>query len=473
MRSLGLLVLGAVWSSLASAQLTPLPRRSAPAVDRLLAAVEAAYRRKETDRFVSLFTDDFTQIDVNRRIEIRGTADWRSQTERVNSAHLEMSRVHHGRVVQGDLVLAEIEWSGTVRGAEFGPEANDRSYRFGGFGVLELSAGKIRRQVLFIDYATYRDQLVSPARTATERRDTAPPGRLIDIGGRRMHLHCLGRGRPTVVVDQGAGAWSVHWMHLHDDLARKSRACLFDRAGLGWSDPAPGPATSAQAADDLARLLDAAGEPAPFVLVGHSYGGYNARVFRAKHPDRVSGIVLVESGHEDQWTRLPPPLTELTRGAVGGLRELAAALRQGKDVPVQPVDSAFRDPRQRRLLEAAYRTPLPYEELADVIEAMDSATAQTRRSGSLGDLPLVVITARRSFDAFRHLPISIEASNQVWYRLQGELAGLSTCALHLWSESGDHNLQLTDPAVVIAGLGAMVEALSRDNGRRCRLADGD
>ncbi len=471
MRSLGLLVLGAVWSTPASAQLTPLPRKSAPAVDRLLSAVEDAYRRKDTDRFVSLFTDDFTQVDVNRRIEIRGTADWRRQTESVNSAHRAMSRVHYGRVVQGNLVLAEIEWSGTVRGAEFGPGANDRSYRFGGFGVLELSAGKISRQVLFIDYASYRDQLVSPARTGVERSDTAPPGRLVDIGGRRMHLHCLGWGRPTVVVDQGAGVWSVHWMHLHRRLAQSSRTCLFDRAGLGWSDPAPGPATSARAADDLARLLEAAGEPAPFVLVGHSYGGYNARVFRARHPDRVSGIVLVESGHEDQWARLPPPLTELTQGAVAGLRELAAMLRQGNDVPVEPLDSAFQDPAQRRLLEAAYRTPRPYEELADVIEAMDSSTAQTRRSGSLGDLPLVVITARRSFAAFRHLPISVEVSNQVWYQLQSELAGLSTCALHLWSESGDHNLHLTDPGIVVAGIGAMVDALSREV-RGCPIRTG-
>jgi hypothetical protein len=106
-----------------------------------------------------------------------------------------------------------------------------------------------------------------------------------------------------------------------------------------------------------------------------------------------------------------------------------------------------------------------------VIEAMDSSAAETRRSGSLGDLPLVVISARRSFDAFRHLPISVEASNQVWYQLQGELAGLSSCTLHLWSETGDHNLHLTDPAIVLAGIGAMAEALSRTSSGGCRLRD--
>ncbi len=448
---------GALWVWLAvvpggaGAQVTALPPTSSPGVDRLLARVESAYAAMDAERFVALFTEDVTQIDVNRRLEIHGEEAWLRQTRSVNAAHREMSRVHRGRMAQGNLVVVEVEWAGTVRGEEFGSGAGDRRYRFGGLAVLELSGERIRRQVVYIDYASLQEQVA---------RAPAPPGKLYDVGGRRMHLHCVGTGRPTVVVDGGAGNWSTHWVHLLRDLAAISRTCLFDRAGLGWSDPAAGPRTSTAAADDLARLLAAAEEQGPFVLVGHSYGGYNARVFQAKYPDRVRGIVLVESGHEDQWIRLPPPLAEVVRASPPFLRERAAAIRTGAVVEPEPIDSGFRDPEQRRLLEAAYRTPGPFEELAGVLEAMDSSTAAVRRSGRLGSLPLVVVTARRSFDAFRHLPIAVDSSNTVWFRLQEELAGLSSCRLHLWSDAGDHNLQVTDPAAVLEAVRAMLRSVS-------------
>jgi len=464
-RSLGMLGVMAWPFAVAAAQLTALPPTSAPAVDRLLTAIEDSYRAKDANRFVSLFTNDFSQVDVNRRITISGIDAWRRQTESVNAAHREMARLHLGRVVHGNLVISEIEWSGTVRGDEFASGTTDRPYRFSGLGVLELAGGKIRRQVLFIDYASLREQLAPLAAQGPVRA----PGRQIDVGGRQMHLHCLGRGGPTVVVDQGAGAWSTHWMHLHEALARESRVCLYDRAGLGWSEPAPGPATSERAARDLARLLQAAGERAPFVIVGHSYGGYVARVLRGMRPDLVAGIVLVESGHEDQWTRIPPPLTEITKGAVPMLREFAAAIRRGDSVPTQPVDSGYTNAGQRRLLEQFSRTPGPYEELADVVAAIDSSTAQVRRAGPLGDLPLVVVSARRSFDAFRHLPIDVAASNAVWQQLQSELVRLSSCSRHLWSESGDHNIQVTDPAIVVNAVHSMVKALSRAQRSGCPL----
>jgi pimeloyl-ACP methyl ester carboxylesterase len=195
------------------------------------------------------------------------------------------------------------------------------------------------------------------------------------------------------------------------------------------------------------------------VLAGHSYGGYVARVFRALHPDRVAGMLLVESGHEDQWTRLPAPLAELTRSAAAGMRELAAARRAGKDVPPETPDPRYADPQQRRRLEAAARTPGPLEALASIIESMDSSTAQTRRSGPLADLPLVVVSARRSFDAFRHLPIPVDSANAVWAELQRELARLSRSSVHLWSESGDHDIHLTDPAAVHAGFRTIVHAV--------------
>jgi pimeloyl-ACP methyl ester carboxylesterase len=179
--------------------------------------------------------------------------------------------------------------------------------------------------------------------------------------------------------------------------------------------------------------------------------------------------VLVESGHEEQWERLPPPLTEVTRAAVPELRAYAQMLRRGAEVPAQPIDARFTDTAQRRLLEAFALEPGQYEVLANVIESMDSTVAMMRKSQRLGDLPLLVITADRSFDAFRHLPIDVAASNEVWAALQRELLHLSTCAKQTRSPSGDHNIQLTDPEAVVRGIARLRKALRSANSHGCPL----
>jgi pimeloyl-ACP methyl ester carboxylesterase len=187
-------------------------------------------------------------------------------------------------------------------------------------------------------------------------------------------------------------------------------------------------------------------------------------------PELVAGVVLVESAHEDQWTRLPPPLTDLTKGAVPDLRAFASALRSGAEVPEQPVDAGFTDTLQRRLLQTFTRLPGQYEELANVISSMDSTVAMLRRSGSLGDLPLLVISADRSFDAFRHLPIDAAASNAVWADLQRELTGLSRCSRQLRSATGDHRIMVTNPDFVVEGIQRFRAALRARQGTSCPLS---
>jgi pimeloyl-ACP methyl ester carboxylesterase len=118
----------------------------------------------------------------------------------------------------------------------------------------------------------------------------------VDVGGYRLHITCMGTGDPAVVIDAGAGNWSVSWVVIQRQLAGDTRVCKFDRAGLGWSDPSPRPRTAAVMADELHTLLHNAGELPPFVLVGHSLGGHNARMFADRYRDEVAALVLVESG---------------------------------------------------------------------------------------------------------------------------------------------------------------------------------
>src|SRR5262249_27751526 len=135
--------------------------------------------------------------------------------------------------------------------------------------------------------------------------------RLVDIGGRRLAMVCAGSGQPVVVLESGLGAPSEGWVPVQDALAAETRVCRYDRAGRGRRDPAPTPRTARGMVADLRSLLHADGMDPPYVLVGHSVGGMNARLYAHVHPEEVAGLILVDSTHQDQFDRigplLPPP----------------------------------------------------------------------------------------------------------------------------------------------------------------------
>ncbi len=136
------------------------------------------------------------------------------------------------------------------------------------------------------------------------RRYTAP-GKLVDVGGRRMHLFCTGSGSPTVVLEAGLLSFSLQWSWVQPAVARFTRVCSYDRAGYGWSDVATWLPTAGRQSDDLRNLLATAGERGPYVLVGHSYGAFVVRAFAQRHGDSVAGVVLVDPAHPSQYSRDP------------------------------------------------------------------------------------------------------------------------------------------------------------------------
>ncbi len=141
------------------------------------------------------------------------------------------------------------------------------------------------------------------AAEATDRRRNRPPGRLVDVGGRRLHIMCAGEGTPAVVIIPAMGGLAIEWHAVQDALASHTAVCVYDRPGLGWSDPAPGWPTVTGMAYGLHRLLDAAGITPPFVVAGHSLGGLVARVFTYMYPGEVAGLALVDSSHPEQKAR--------------------------------------------------------------------------------------------------------------------------------------------------------------------------
>ncbi len=142
-----------------------------------------------------------------------------------------------------------------------------------------------------------------------------PPGQMVDVGGYRLHIHCQGESRPgtpTVVLEAPNGEAGLVWAAVQPEVAKFTRVCAYDRAGLGWSERSPKPRTIANITDELAALLAGAGVKPPYVLVGNSIGGLYARAYAHRHPDQVTGMVLVDATHEEQELRFPAAIQRVT-----------------------------------------------------------------------------------------------------------------------------------------------------------------
>jgi pimeloyl-ACP methyl ester carboxylesterase len=183
---------------------------------------------------------------------------------------------------------------------------------------LRSAASALAAAVAALAVASAAYQAAGEAR---DRRRYPPPGRLVEVGGHRLHIMCAGEGSPAVVIIPALGAYSAAWLKVQDALAAHAKVCVYDRPGLGWSDPVASWPSAPGMARELHALLEAAGVAPPFVLAGHSMGGLVARIFTHLYPDEVVGLVLVDSSHPEQARRLAPAWLQDYRG--GKLAEVA------------------------------------------------------------------------------------------------------------------------------------------------------
>ena len=278
--------------------------------------------------------------------------------------------------------------------------------------------------------------------TLVDQKKYPAPGQLIDIGGYRLHLYCMGEhtnGRPTVILEQGLGGTSPAWAWIQPEVAKVTQACAYDRDGLGWSDPAPRGTRrdGKQAAEELHTLLQKASIPAPYVLVGHSSGGLYALFFAHQYPKDVTGLVLLDSSHPNQWISTPAGQESYVSNArtysvVPALARLGLLRLKANSQP--PLD--LPDLQKKEILAFNSATK-DWDAQAAEFSATKELDDEVRAAGSLGDLPLYVLTATDHGG-----PAEME---QAWQVLQDELAQLSTNSVHKVLEGARHESLWADP----------------------------
>ena len=251
-------------------------------------------------------------------------------------------------------------------------------------------------------------------REALDRRIVAP-GQLVDVGGHRLHLRCTGSGTPTVLLEAGLGETGAYWEWISPAVARDTKVCVYDRAGRGWSDPVALPQDGVAVATDLHLLLDRAHVPGPFVLVGHSSGAQYVRIFAGRYPEQVAGMVLLDGQPAEAFEGLPSyPMFYRVFHRIFAVLPTLARLGVGR-VVVQPY--AELPTPAREMQRVHYASARFYLSLRDEFEELPASLAQARSFQSLGDRPLVVITAAQD-------------AQVGWQPLQDRLARLSTNSSH-------------------------------------------
>ena len=214
---------------------------------------------------------------------------------------------------------------------------------------------------------------------------------MVEVGEHRVHLNCIGQGSPTVVLDGGWGYTSVEWSGwVQPEVANHTRVCAYDRAGMGWSEPEPGPAHAIQTTTELHTLLQEADEEGPYVLVGHSLAGLYSRIYADRYPEEVAGMVLVDSSHPDQFEGSETARTmDRAAGVLGPLLARTGIPRVFNLYPSNPE----LPPLQREQSDSLYYTTphqvAVFEEMGTIPETMEKA----RRTGTLGEMPLTVVSA--------------------------------------------------------------------------------
>lgn len=296
-----------------------------------------------------------------------------------------------------------------------------------------------------------------------------PRGKLVDIGGLRLHINCTGTGSPAVIMEAGPDDSLVSWQLVQPEISKFTRVCSYDRAGFGWSDAPNEPRSSSNVADELDRLLTRAGVPGPYVLVAFEYGALNVRMFTSRHREQVVGMVLVDPVHPDMHHRAPftPSASTPDRfhrflsaarfrailwSVPLGLPRILGWCRKTYTFPNQPNEWTRLAP------EAAAQYCRLRAWRTEEAQATDEDGSMPAKTGPFGDMPLVMLSHDPQFGAFRRFfpPAKAAQAEETWAEMQEELRRLSSRSKRIVAKGSDRYVQIYRPELVVGAVQEIV-----------------
>jgi pimeloyl-ACP methyl ester carboxylesterase len=288
-------------------------------------------------------------------------------------------------------------------------------------------------------------------------RQFKPAGQLVDVGGHQLHFISKGTGSPTVVFEAGLdAAGSLAWRAVQDSVAQFTKTIAYDRAGVLWSERGKGPKTGAQIAEELHALLQNAGHEGPYILVGHSLAGITLRPFLDKYREEVAGLVLVDASHPEQLERFPEEARKMMQQPPTWLFKVMAEvgvvrlMTRNQKVP----GSQIEDDAQRMING---RMPVSMKGVADEIGHLADLAKESRQSGQLDSLPLIVLTANRP-DRYKEFPDTTigKEVTKIWMELQKDHLNLSTQSEQVLANESGHYVQFDQPELVIEAIKKLI-----------------
>jgi pimeloyl-ACP methyl ester carboxylesterase len=292
--------------------------------------------------------------------------------------------------------------------------------------------------------------------TAIDQRSYPPPGQLVDVGGYKLHINCIGptnTGNPTVILEGGLGATSTAWAWIQPEVAETTRVCAYDRAGTGWSDTSAEPHDAQHIAKALHTLLHNANVASPYVLVGWSVGGLYVRAFADHYRTEVAGVVLLDSSSPDQCTSTPAAQARCdTTTRISAMMPVLARIGVMRVMSHFQPASSLPQPQSAEALAASSATK-DWDTLSAEFLASPATYAQARASVFPAGVPLFVLTATD-----HDTPPDLE---QLWQGWQNEMATLSTNRVHQVVVGAHHTslvLAAKDAKASVAAIRQIVEA---------------
>jgi pimeloyl-ACP methyl ester carboxylesterase len=297
------------------------------------------------------------------------------------------------------------------------------------------------------------------------RRQIAAPGTFVTVGTHRLHYRCDGDGAPGVIFDAGIAASSLSWSRVHPEVARFTRACSYDRAGLAWSDASTTPRLIPTLVNELHQLLRHANIATPSVLVGHSFGGLVIRAFARAYPEEVAGLVFVDPLHPEEWCSPTAEQRRMLRGGiflsrigellarVGLVGFLLSRLTGGAPALPRRVSRLFGSAAATLMANMAGEVQKLPEEVRPVVSEHWSNPKSFRGMRQhLAALPVCSQDVMQGSDAFGNIPLVVlsgERRDPRWLAADATLARASARGRHIVSPRSGHWVHLDDPDRVV------------------------